>query len=177
MKNQWGRRVKLFLGSKSRPPQVGAASQGGLGTLRGGREPVRSSWVLYITGMSLDFILSSVESCWMTWSQTRDHCEQMNGFILAGMWRRGEKWTHVEVGDEALAGKIALGSYHSLPRSTLHPFLSCCLPQRLAYRHPCLLTSSWVQPMGSLSQSLEEGRREKLEYLLPQLLTSPVPGV
>lgn len=70
-----------------------------------------------------------------------------------------------------------MDAHHSLPRSTLHPSLSCCLPQSLSYRDPCLLTSSWVRPMGSPSQSLEEGRREKLEYLLPQLLTSPVPRV
>ena len=33
----------------------------------------------------------------------------MDGFILADMWSVGEKGTSVEVGDEAVAGKIALG--------------------------------------------------------------------
>lgn len=92
----------------------------------------------------------------------------------------------MEVGDEAVAGKIALGcsadACHSPSRSSLHPFLSCCLPQRLAYMDcsqgfPCLMTSSCVQPVGSPSQRLEEGRREKLGDLLPQLPTSPAPGV
>ena len=91
--------------------------------------------------------------------------------------RRGLAWKW-----ETRLWEIALGCsaecLHSPSRSTLYSFLPYCLPQRPAYidrsqGFPYLLTSSWVQPMGSPSGTLGERRREKLGCLFHQLPIIP----
>lgn len=83
------------------------------------------------------------------------------GMVLFSWYvKRGKKGTVVGSGDRCL-GRQHLDAHHSLPRSALHPSLSCCLPQSLAYRDPsCLRDFQLGSATGSPSQSLEEGRRE-----------------
>lgn len=132
-------------------------------------------------------MLSSTESCQVIGSQTEVQHTQTAGFMSAVVWRMSKKRTSKEVGEPAAVGRqhleAPLDACHLPSKSTLHPFLSCCLPQRLAsighsQGFPWLLTSIWVWPTGSSSSRLEEGRRETLERLFPQLPTicnSPLP--
>lgn len=89
--------------------------------------------------------------------------------------------TSVEGRDQAVLWEVALGWFAGclpfalqiyplpfpIPSSTSEVDLDC------SQGFSCLLTSRWVQLVGSPSWSLEEGRREKLRCLFPQLPAIP----
>lgn len=96
------------------PATVSGCSEPGWGvwyelSRRARWEPVRPSWLLYTPRVGLDFIPSSVESCWMIWSYTRNQHEHIIDFILAVAWRMDEMGTSMEGREQAVVWEVTLG--------------------------------------------------------------------
>lgn len=148
--DQWGQWASFIPRRVSPTLWVGTASWGvGAQMLRG---VGKNQSLLHATRVGLDFILSSVESCQVTGSQTEVQHTQAEGFMSAVVWRMGKKRISERAGERAAVGRqhleVLLDACHLPLWSTLHHFLSSCLPQRLAsvghsQGYPWLLTSTW----------------------------------